>query len=139
MKRIIALLLIFSVAYFVGSAAAQSKKLAAEMIQKSLLEAKTTQETKPILDPAIYAREFTQHRAYQIAKEIPHVLDKLFCYCYCAINPRFKHKSLKTCYTGNHAAECGVCMREAFIAKQMTDDGKTPEQIATVFTDMYAK
>jgi hypothetical protein len=40
---------------------------------------------------------------YQVAKDIPHVLDSLKCYCYCERAP-FHHVSLLSCYVDKHAA-----------------------------------
>ncbi len=42
---------------------------------------------------------------YQIAKDIPHILDSIKCYCLCDMNP-FKReiKSLLSCYVDTHAA-----------------------------------
>ncbi len=42
--------------------------------------------------------------AYQVAKDIPWVLDSIYCYCMCKENPAFKHKSLLSCYVDGHAA-----------------------------------
>jgi hypothetical protein len=74
-----------------------------------------------------------------MAKEIPEVLDKLFCFCYCSMNPQFKHKSLLTCYVDEHAKQCNICLREAIIAYDMTKEGKTPEQIAAHIEGIYGK
>ncbi|MGK7344689.1 MAG: CYCXC family (seleno)protein [Candidatus Nitrospinota bacterium M3_3B_026] len=137
MRKLFALAVAFTLAFSAGYALAQSRKLAAQMIQKDLLEAEKRVETRPTLDPAIFARDEYVASTYRIAKKIPDVLDKLFCYCYCAINPKFKHKSLLTCYTDEHAAQCGVCMREAVVAMSMTREGKKPEDIAAYLADFY--
>ena len=42
--------------------------------------------------------------AYQVAKDIPWVLDSIYCYCKCKENPAFRHKSLLSCYVDSHAA-----------------------------------
>ena len=41
-------------------------------------------------------------RAYEVARAIPEVLDRLYCYCRCREN--FGHKNLLSCYVDNHAA-----------------------------------
>ena len=51
----------------------------------------------PLIDPRI-------KKAYQVAKEIPWVLDSIYCYCMCEESPTFRHKSLLSCYVDNHAA-----------------------------------
>jgi hypothetical protein len=40
--------------------------------------------------------------AHQVAREIPDVLDRLYCYCGC--DKHAGHESLLSCYTDNHAA-----------------------------------
>jgi hypothetical protein len=40
--------------------------------------------------------------AHQVAREIPDVLDRLYCYCGC--DKHVGHESLLSCYTDNHAA-----------------------------------
>lgn len=137
MKKVIVSILLFSACFWATHSYAQSKKLAAEMIQQSLLESKGPSETKQTLDPRLFFRSPFVKNTYVIAREIPQVLDKIFCYCYCSINPKVKHKSLLSCYTDNHASVCGICMKEAMIAKEMTDEGKTPEQIAIYLKERY--
>ena len=41
-------------------------------------------------------------KAYQVAKDVPWLLDSIYCYCYCDV--AFKHKSLLSCYVDDHAA-----------------------------------
>ena len=41
--------------------------------------------------------------AYAAARENPEVLDQVYCYCNCS-EPPFYHKSLLSCFTGNHGA-----------------------------------
>lgn len=60
-------------------------------------------ETKPTLNPDLFDHP-TVKAAYQVAREIPWVLDSIYCYCYCEESPVFRHKSLLSCYTDNHAA-----------------------------------
>ena len=56
-------------------------------------------ETRPTLDPALFVgKPATAHRA---AREIPDVLDALYCYCGC--DKHAGHKSLLSCYTDGHA------------------------------------
>lgn len=139
MKKYILWLLVATLAFVGGSAVAQSRQQAADLIQQRLLDAKERQETRRTLEPSLFGKEEIVANAYKIAKEIPGTLDKLFCYCYCSLNPNFKHKSLLTCYVDDHAAKCMVCMREAYIAKNMLADGKTPEEIAVYVKETYVK
>lgn len=126
---------ILSFAAGIALAQAQSRAMQAKIIQQHLLEAATRQETRPTQDPAMYSDPYVKE-AYTVAKEIPGILDKIFCYCYCALD--HQHKSLLSCYADDHGAKCGICMREAVVTKQLTAQGKKPEEIAKIFADYYA-
>jgi len=58
------------------------------------------QENRPTLSPAMFSGKVRQ--AYEIAREIPEVLDQLYCYCRCREN--FGHKNLLSCYVDTHAS-----------------------------------
>jgi hypothetical protein len=60
-------------------------------------------ETRATLNPDMFSDPRIK-KAYQVAKEIPWVLDSIYCYCMCEESPVFKHKSLLSCYVDNHAA-----------------------------------
>jgi hypothetical protein len=60
-------------------------------------------ETRATLDPAGFSDPHVK-QAYQIAREIPWVLDSIYCYCKCEESPAFRHKSLLSCYVDNHAS-----------------------------------
>jgi hypothetical protein len=60
-------------------------------------------ENRPTLDPAQFGHPLVR-QAYQAAKEIPWVLDSIYCYCRCKENPNFRHKSLLSCYVDLHAS-----------------------------------
>jgi len=57
-------------------------------------------ETRPTLDPAKFVGKAAA--AHRVAREIPEVLDQLYCYCGC--DKHEGHKSLLSCYTDGHAA-----------------------------------
>ena len=57
-------------------------------------------ETRPTLDPARFVGK--ARVAHQVAREIPDILDQLYCYCEC--DKHMGHKSLLSCYTDGHAA-----------------------------------
>jgi hypothetical protein len=56
-------------------------------------------ENRPTLSPARFTGKI--RRAYEIARAIPEVLDRLYCYCRCREN--FAHKNLLSCYIDTHA------------------------------------
>jgi hypothetical protein len=60
-------------------------------------------ETRATIDPSLFSHPKVR-AAYQVAKEIPWVLDSIYCFCFCEENPAFRHKSLLSCYVDNHAA-----------------------------------
>ena len=60
----------------------------------------TRRETRPTLDPGRFVGK--ARLAHQVAREIPDVLDRLYCYCEC--DKLSGHKSLLSCYTDGHAA-----------------------------------
>lgn len=57
-------------------------------------------ERRRTLSPALFGGAVA--RAYRVAREIPEVLDKLFCYCYCIQG--HGHKSNLSCFADRHAA-----------------------------------
>ena len=57
-------------------------------------------EKKPALSPALFVGQTA--RAYQIAHDIPDILDQLYCYCEC--DKHLGHKSLLSCFTDDHGA-----------------------------------
>ena len=57
-------------------------------------------ETRPTLDPARFVGKAAL--AHQVARDIPDVLDQLYCYCEC--DKHVGHRSLLSCYTDGHAA-----------------------------------
>jgi len=60
-------------------------------------------ETRTTLDPGQF-NDVRVKEACKIAKEIPWVLDSIYCFCMCRESPAFRHKSLLSCYVDNHAA-----------------------------------
>jgi hypothetical protein len=60
-------------------------------------------ERRATLEPSLFQEERVR-KAYQAAKEIPWVLDSIYCYCQCEESPAFRHKSLLSCYVDKHAA-----------------------------------
>lgn len=72
---------------------------------------------------------------YQIAAQIPQVLDGLYCYCDCQEN--FSHYSLLDCFRSDHGAGCDICLAEAVIAWNMTRDGAGLAEIREVIDQQY--
>lgn len=86
-------------------------------------------EAKPIgkvLDPATFKSPGIV-KAYKYAQEIPEIFAQQPCFCYC--DSGFGHKSLLSCFEGTHGAECGVCLQEGLIVKQLYDQGLSAAEI----------
>jgi hypothetical protein len=69
----------------------------------------------PTLNAAMFAGKTRQ--AYEVAQEIPTTLAQLPCYCHC--DRGMGHKSLHSCFEGDHAAHCAVCVDEALLAYRL--------------------
>ena len=67
-----------------------------------------------------------QGHAYALAAKISSTIYQEPCYCYC---DRMGHKSLRSCYEGTHAAECGACLKELYYTYLMHKKGETAKQI----------
>ncbi|HEV7967146.1 MAG TPA: CYCXC family (seleno)protein [Candidatus Acidoferrales bacterium] len=78
------------------------------------------------LDPSQFP-DALHRNVYALAAKIRPVLYQQPCYCYC--DRHEGHKSLLDCFVGTHGAECDICQREAVLAYQLTQKGKTPTQI----------
>ncbi len=93
-------------------------------------------ETGPILSPDYF--DAYVGRVYRWASEIPKTFDSLYCYCRCKENPRFKHKSLLSCFADNHASMCKTCLDEGIMAHEMNGQGKTDKEIRAAVDARYA-
>ena len=68
-----------------------------------------------------------QIHAYELAAKIPKVIYQQPCYCYC--DRSMGHKSLHSCFSGMHGAQCSTCMQELYYTYTMYKKGKTARQI----------
>lgn len=91
--------------------------------------------TMGVMPAARYAGSPGVADVYEMAAEIPAVLDGIFCYCQCLTN--FGHYSLLECFINDHAAACDICMREAILAYQMTSQGQSLDQIRQAVDQQY--
>lgn len=66
-------------------------------------------------------------RIYSLAREVPQVLDGLYCYCNC--DRHAGHHSLLSCFESDHGSHCGVCLREAEMAHKLHQEGKSLQEI----------
>jgi hypothetical protein len=88
-------------AFVLASLVMGGTALSAEKAKKD--ESLRKGEIRATLDPSQFADPRIR-KAYQIAKDIPWVLDSIYSYCLCKESPAFRHKSLLSCYVDDHAA-----------------------------------
>ena len=65
-------------------------------------------------------------KVYEQAREIPQVLDGLYCYCDCS---SYGHRSLLTCFEVVQAVGCWSCKEEAELAYKLHSEGKSLTEI----------
>ena len=92
-------------------------------------------ETKIPLSPALFVGKI--ETAYQVAHDMPDVLDQLYCYCEC--DQHSGHRSLLSCYTDHHAANCDVCVNEALDASRMMKQGYKMTEIKSATDRKYSR
>jgi hypothetical protein len=93
------------------------------------------EETRPVLPASQFSGRIAL--AYQYAAEIPEVIDRQFCYCYCKKN--FKHKSLLTCFTDNHGAQCNICQNEVIRSHELNRNGTPVTEIKKIIDSEFGK
>jgi Protein of unknown function with PCYCGC motif len=86
------------------------------------------------LDPDQYVGPVRQ--AYQVAKKSPALLAQLHCYCGC--DKIYGHQNLLDCYRVTHAASCEICVGEALMAEQLSEQGSPVDQIRDAIRRNYA-
>ena len=91
-------ILVIAGAYFLyqGEKTPEQSPQIKEMKKENL----NLREKRPTLSPQRFTGRIRM--AYEIAREIPEVLDRLYCYCRCREN--FGHKNLLSCYVDTHAS-----------------------------------
>jgi len=93
----------------------------------------TCKERRAVLDPQLFADakiyEPDVAPAYEAARKYPATLDRIHCFCECEESPKFKHKTLLTCFTDEHAASCGICVKEALWAADLKRKGASDEEV----------
>ena len=82
--------------------------------------------TPATMDPKQFPDALNRN-VYGLAAKIKPVLYQQPCYCYCDRNAG--HKSLLDCYASEHGSQCDICQKEAVLAYQQTQKGKTSAQI----------
>src|SRR3989442_1599659 len=79
-----------------------------------------------VLSPSLFDDARTR-AAYQVAKDIPEVLEQLPCFCGCMSS--FGHKNNLFCFKDQHGSGCTLCQDIALDARKMHDQGVPMAQI----------
>jgi hypothetical protein len=79
-------------------------------------------DASQVLDPQRFSSPEVRH-GYWVARQIPQVLNKLYCWCGC--ENRGEHRSNLQCFEDEMAQNCPVCLGTAEIAYDMTSKGIT--------------
>ena len=88
-----------------------------------------------VLSPTLFSDEKTR-AAYQVAKDIPEVLEQLPCFCGCMTS--FGHKNNLFCFKDQHGSGCNICQDIALDARKMHDQGVSIAQIQDNIKAKYA-
>ena len=75
-------------------------------------------------------------QAYEVAEKNPALLAQLHCYCGC--DRIYGHQNLLDCYRGDHGSKCEICIGEALMAQQLSEQGSPVEQIRDSLRRHYA-
>ena len=75
-------------------------------------------------------------QAYQVAEKNPGLLAELHCYCGC--DREYGHQNLLDCYRSDHGSKCEICIGEALMAQQLSDQGSPVDQIRDAIRRHYA-
>jgi len=74
-------------------------------------------------------------QAYAAARNAAATLDGVYCHCDCSKHAG--HRSLLTCFEGEHGAYCDICMGEAMMAQGMMQQGRSLEEIRTAIDRQF--
>ena len=100
----------------------------------------TCTERGVVLDPKLFADPRFDKEVvpgYEAARKYPQTLDRLHCFCECQESMTHRHKTLLTCFTTNHAAGCGICLREAIMAAELKEKGVSDDQIENTVESIF--
>jgi len=89
-----------------------------------------------VLSPSLFSDEKTR-AAYQVAKDIPEVLEQLPCFCGCMMN--MGHKNNLFCFKDQHGSACDICQDIALDARKLHDQGLPIAQIQENIRAKYAR
>lgn len=97
-------------------------------------ETATGTQERVTLDPEQFMGPAKE--AYQVAEKNPALLAQLHCYCGC--DRQYGHRNLLDCYRGDHGSKCEICIGEALMAEQLSEQSSPVEQIRDSLRRHYA-
>lgn len=103
---------------------------------ESTSESTAISKSAGVLSPTLFNDEKTR-AAYQVAKDIPEVLEQLPCFCGCMTS--FGHKNNLFCFKDQHGSGCSICQDIALDARKMHDQGLSIAQIQDNIKAKYAR
>ena len=103
---------------------------------ESTSESAAISKSAGVLSPTLFNDEKTR-TAYQVAKDIPEVLEQLPCFCGCMTS--FGHKNNLFCFKDQHGSGCSICQDIALDARKMHDQGLSITQIQDSIKAKYAR
>lgn len=103
---------------------------------ESTSESAAISKSAGVLSPTLFNDEKTR-AAYQVAKDIPEVLEQLPCFCGCMTS--FGHKNNLFCFKDQHGSGCSICQDIALDARKMHDQGLSITQIQDGIKAKYAR
>jgi len=103
---------------------------------ESTSESAAISKSAGVLSPTLFNDEKTR-AAYQVAKDIPEVLEQLPCFCGCMTS--FGHKNNLFCFKDQHGSGCSICQDIALDARKMHDQGLSITQIQDNIKAKYAR
>jgi hypothetical protein len=99
-------------------------------------ESSRSAKSAEVLSPSLFTDERTR-ASYQVAKDIPEVLEELPCFCGCMTS--FGHKNNLFCFKDQHGSGCTLCQDIALDARKMHDEGRSIAQIQDNIKAKYAR
>jgi hypothetical protein len=95
-----------------------------------------TARAEGVLSPSIFNDAKTR-AAYQVAMDIPEVLEQLPCFCGCMKS--FGHKNNLFCFKDQHGSGCEICQDIALDARKLHDQGMSIAQIQDNINEKYSR
>ncbi len=80
-----------------------------------------------VMPAGFFADNPRAQRTYQMARQIPGMLDAVYCNCHC--KEELGHRSLLTCFQSQHGSGCDVCLGEAELVYRLQTQGRNLKEI----------